>query len=201
MDTNVILYAILTLNVVLLALNIFFVFRFKLIKYLLEQPVVKKLSSSTKLKPYRMERRVQGEKPSNRGRSSRSGKTGRDSRQEKGSRSDKNKGARFPRARGARPDHPSRGVVVSNKAAEEEEKKPESTEKESTETVERNEASRPLPARNSAEKSHEASLPRNESPPKEEKTSLSESADQTEEIKHGRRMRVKKTPVFDEKAD
>ncbi len=198
MDNNI-LYIILATNVVVLALNIFFLFRLNLIKYLIEQPVIKKVSPHIKLKPVKVDRKGNTEKPE-----SRNTKSNRGSGRSPKGRSDR--GGRGRNNRNTTRTRPpqTRGTVETNSAAEKV-MKPENdsapNSKNETPRASGSSGRRPL-TNKSSEKTNSrpaAAAPTSEtsSPePAADKKSLLSTPD--ESVKHGRRNIIKKAPVFEE---
>jgi hypothetical protein len=202
METQI-LYIVLVINLLILALNIFFLFRLKLLKYLLEHPVVKKVPGNLKLRPIKINR-GNTKKSENRSTSSSRSRGDHDNR----NRNDRGKNTRSSRGRDGKSAYSRPGNVMNNHAAEEKRNKPEpvaeSEAKSKPAKLQSQEVSGNSPEVVPAHQKANTKAPSAEKPahtPENGSTSQPDNSGQSDGvsvIKHGRRAKVKRIPTFDE---
>ena len=197
METNL-LYILIALNVAVLALCIFFVVRLNLIKYLLEQPAVQKVSPKLKLRPYKpqeSDKEVTTSAPAQSRPRSGGGNKSRDRSSNRDRSSRQRTQQRGPRSRGPRAQFPNRSDAQANGAKEQHNESRDAAPKQSSHgggAAEESKGRRPLM------QEREAPQPQQVQPVGANGHSNTPETKDNDNIRHGRRTRVKKAPTFEE---
>ncbi|MBF0429888.1 MAG: hypothetical protein HQK83_01310 [Fibrobacteria bacterium] len=213
MDTSqMTLLAILAINLILLPLNIFFLIRLNLLKYLLEQPVVKKMPLNIKLKQHRVDRKSSSDNKSKSSRprpsNNRTKGGSRDTRTDRGPKGRNGRVAKGPHSQQPKVTvstneaaKETQNKEVENKIIDKKEIKTENktvtkteTKTEATSRPSSNGGRRPLGVKAELNNSVEAPVVNKPEISKPEPALTAP----VEQIQHGRRIKVKKKPTFED---